>query len=563
MQTCVQCKKEFSFDEKDHEFFRSFNVPPPRRCHPCRRRVQLVWENELLLYPRKCDLTGKPILAMYPEGVPFPVYNNSDWWGDSWDPFSYGKEIDFSRPFFEQWNELNNSIPHQARFILEGNIVNSDYINYCSAAKNCYLIFDGDFNDNCYYSYTIQNSKDVTDGLKVRESELCYECIDCLKCYKCLYCQNVSGSNECFFGYNLSNCTKCFGCVNLKNAEYHWFNEKLSRDEYEKRFVQVDLGRRSVVREWAEKFEAHKKKYPKQYTHGVNNVDCTGDYMINSKNAIECYDGFRVEDSKYCEASFLPIKECYETFECGENASRFYYSAVGGFDSYNVRWSWGVLDGCIDVDYCYYSRSIQNCFGCSNLKKAQYCILNKQYTKDEYEKLREKLIAHMKETGEWGEFFPPEYSPFAYNTSNVGIFMPLSKEKSNEKGFRWDDSADIKRGEVTEIPDSIKDVDDTICDRILADKDTGQKYKLIKQELEFYRKFNIPVPDKCFIERHKERMSKRNPKQLWSRTCDCTIASHTQHHESSLACNRPFQTTWDPALGEKVFCKECYLEEVV
>jgi hypothetical protein len=351
------------------------------------------------------------------------------------------------------------------------------------------------------------------------------------------------------FGYNLSNCTSCFGCVNLKNAQYYWFNEKIKKEEYEKRLAGFDLSRRSVVSEWAEKFEEHKRKFPKQYMHGVNNQDCTGDYLINSKNAIECYDGFRIEDSKYCEAAFLPIKDCYETFQVGEDSSRIYYAALAGYSSSSIRWSWGVFEGCLEVDYGMRCRSSQNIFGCSNLKKAQYCILNRQYTKDEYEKLRAKLIEHMKETGEWGEYFPPEYSPFAYNTSNAGIFMPLTKEKALEKGFKWDDSADIKRGEPTEIPDRIKDVDDSWCDKVLADKDTGQKFKYIKQELEFYRRLNIPPPDKSFLERHKARMAKRNPKQLWNRTCD--------------KCKKPFQTTWDPALGERVYCKECFLEEII
>src|SRR3989338_5096970 len=320
MQTCIQCKKEFSFDEKDYEFFQSFEVPPPRRCHPCRRRVELTWMNEMTLYARKCDLTGKSILAMYPESVPFPVYDSRKWIGDGLDPFANGRDVDFSRGFFEQWKALNDVVPHASRTVLDQTLENSDYVNFASYAKNCYLIFDSDRNQDCYYSYTIQDSRDVTDCAKVRESELCYECIDCLKCYKCLYCQNVSGLNECIFGYNLSNCTNCFGCVNLKNAEYYWFNEKLAKEEYEKRLAGVDLGCRSTVREWARKFGEHKKKFPKQYMHGVSNVDCTGDYLINSKNSIECYDGFRIEDSKHCEASFLQLKDSYETFQVGEDS---------------------------------------------------------------------------------------------------------------------------------------------------------------------------------------------------------------------------------------------------
>lgn len=125
--------------------------------------------------------------------------------------------------------------------------------------------------------------------------------------------------------------------------------------------------------------------------HGVNNHDCTGDYLINSKNAIECYDGFRVEDSKCCEGAFLPLKDSYEIFQCGEDSSRLYYMTLGGLGCYNVRFCWGIFEGCSDVDYSMHCTGVQNIFGCSNLKKAQYCILNKQYTKYEYPSAGQEL----------------------------------------------------------------------------------------------------------------------------------------------------------------------------
>ena len=36
-----------------------------------------------------------------------------------------------------------------------------------------------------------------------------------------------------------------------------------------------------------------------------------------------------------------------------------------------------------------------HCFGCVGFKHKQYCILNKQYTKEEYEKLVQKIIKQM------------------------------------------------------------------------------------------------------------------------------------------------------------------------
>jgi hypothetical protein len=52
--------------------------------------------------------------------------------------------------------------------------------------------------------------------------------------------------------------------------------------------------------------------------------------------------------------------------------------------------------------------------------------LNKQYTKEEYEKLLPKIIAHMKKTGEWGEFFPISISPFNYEETPAMDYYPLT-----------------------------------------------------------------------------------------------------------------------------------------
>ncbi len=45
--------------------------------------------------------------------------------------------------------------------------------------------------------------------------------------------------------------------------------------------------------------------------------------------------------------------------------------------------------------YCKLLTGCQNCFGCISLRNASYCILNKQYTKEEYEALVPQIIEHM------------------------------------------------------------------------------------------------------------------------------------------------------------------------
>ena len=94
----------------------------------------------------------------------------------------------------------------------------------------------------------------------------------------------------------------------------------------------------------------------------------------------------------------------------------------------------------------------------------------------------------------------------------------------------------------------IADVSDDIVKHILTCEITGKPYKIIPQELKFYREMNLPIPRKCPDQRHKERMALRNPRKLWSRKCK--------------KCGKEMQTTYAPERQEIVYCEECYLKEI-
>jgi len=59
-----------------------------------------------------------------------------------------------------------------------------------------------------------------------------------------------------------------------------------------------------------------------------------------------------------------------------------------------------------DLAYCDNCYSCKDCIGCVGLNKKRYCILNRQYSKEEYETLAATIIKQLRETGEWGKFFP-------------------------------------------------------------------------------------------------------------------------------------------------------------
>jgi uncharacterized protein YbaR (Trm112 family) len=224
--------------------------------------------------------------------------------------------------------------------------------------------------------------------------------------------------------------------------------------------------------------------------------------------------------------------------------------SFGAYKNHNLRFGNTVYESS-DADYCDFCvNNVRDCFGCLGLRHAQYCIFNKQYSEEEYFKLRDKIIAHMKEIGEWGEFFPIEMSPFAYNETVAQEYFPLTKEEVLARGWKWKEGEkkDYKPATIDQIPDDIAEVPDSIVQEVLACESCKKNYQIQKQELKFYRKMNLPVPHHCPDCRHIERLKLRNPRQLWDRKCD--------------KCSAEIQTTFAPERPESVYCEKCYLDTV-
>jgi len=98
------------------------------------------------------------------------------------------------------------------------------------------------------------------------------------------------------------------------------------------------------------------------------------------------------------------------------------------------------------------------------------------------------------------------------------------------------------------LPDSIDDIPDDVVNWAIECEVTKRPFRIIKQELDFYRKMKLPIPHFHPDERHRRRMAIRNPRKLWKRECG--------------KCGKEIQTSYSPERSEKVYCEECYLAEV-
>ena len=586
---CQNCKNQFTIEPEDFVFYEKIKVPAPTFCPECRMQRRLTFRSEMILYKRKSDFTNKEIFSMYSPDIPIKVYEYKIWHSDQWDPMEYGRDYDFNISFFEQFNKLALETPRFNLSVL--NMINSDYCNNANDMKNCYLIFNANYNEDCIYGNGVSSTKDSVEISHVHKCELCYECLMCIQCYKTFFSIDCTNCYNVYFSKNCSNCSNCFGCVNLRNKQYYIFNKPYSKEDYLNKFEEFKLNLRSVLIKIKKETADFWLKFPNKYMHGNHNNNVSGDYLHNSKNIFYSWNVNNAEDSKWCQYLLPPSnKDCYDYSVWGDNAELIYETAVCGINIRNLKFCHECWNS-FDLNYCSFCSNSSNLFGCFGLKNKQYCILNKQYTKEEYEELVPKIIKHMNNMPyvdkngrvyKYGEFFPIELSSFSYNETIAFEHFPLSKERIEKEGYGYSDlkkhrgvySVTLK---AENLPDNIDDVEDNIINEVIecANAKIGvcrgvNVFKIIKQELQFYKNHNLPLPDLCPNCRHYQRIKQRNPLKLWHRQCQCAgeksdnkVYQNTiQHFHSNEHCPNEFETTYSPDRKEIVYCEKCYQQEV-
>jgi len=568
VRSCQNCKKGFTIEPDDFAFYEKIKAPAPTWCPDCRMQRRLAWRNEWKIF-RKKDIHGKEIFSSYHEDSPVKILEVAEWYSDSWDPMEYGRDYDFSRPFFDQFKELLYQVPFMSRPLI--NPVRSDFASNATEAKDCYLTFAASYVENSAYSIWGSKSKDIFDCYIFNDSELCYDSVNITKCYRTSYSVDCEDCSEIMFCKNCVGCNNCFGCINLKNKSYYIFNEPYSKEKYSEKIKEFGISSRKNVETIRKQVVAYWIKFPNKFIHGRHNTEVSGDYLQSSKNAKNCWRVVGGENIKYCQNFTLgPAKDSYDHSNFGDGSELIYESLVVGHGAYNIAFSSQCYSSASNCRYSYgCGQNSSSLFGCVSLRNKQYCIFNKQYTKEEYEKLVPKIIEHMNAMPyidkkgniyRYGEFFPTEMSPFAYNESFANDVFSLTKNVAEEHGLVW---RDFQKREFSatkvglDLPDDIKDVNDDITREVISCSHKGNcehecvgVFKITSQELQFYRKFNIPLPQLCQNCRHYSRFAWRNLPKLWHRRC------------MKEGCTNEFETSYAPDRPEIVYCEQCYNSEV-
>jgi len=567
-KTCQNCKQDFTIEPDDFSFYEKIKVPPPTFCSDCRLQRRLAWRNDWHLFKKKDAHTNESIFSIFPEESPVKIYDKEYWNSDAWDPLDYGKEYNFSKPFFEQFGALMSEVPLPAHSVL--NLVNSQYCTNANDLKNCYFVRGASYVEDSAYIIWDIGSKQCLDSHMTHKCELSYGNVNISNCYKsffsvdCESCQEVTLCKDCI------GCNSCIGSIGLRNKSYYIFNEPYSKEEYEKKVIELNLGSEKSFQSLKEKAYKHWLGYPQKYIHGRQNVNVSGDYIYESKNALECYRVRNTEDSKFVQNILAgPAKDCYDVSNYGESVELLYECMVVGSGASDIKFCTQLFPNIKNLTYCLYCNSSSDLFGCISLRNKQYCIFNKQYIKEEYENLVPKIIEHMRETKEYGEFFPSHLSPLPYQATAAQEFFPLSESEAKAKNFIWYKPAK-QNYTITlpsaKIPDIIQSVEKSILNEVIECAHKGMcneectgAFRVIDMELDFCKRVNIPLPRLCPNCRHYERLALRNTYHLYHRSCMCELPNHDHNRK----CPNEFETSYASDRPEIIYCEQCYQQEVL
>lgn len=557
---CRVSGEDFVVTDRDLEFYNTLSpviwwvkcsLPAPTLCPNERQMRRMSWRNYDHFYKNTCAVTGKEIVSTYRSHTPYKTVSQEAFWSDEWNPHQYGQAIDFSQPFFDQFHLLDRATPHIALSVAKS--VNSVYTNFSVNNRNCYLCSRIAECEDCYYSLLLVRSKNCFDCWDIADSEYLYECIRMIKSYHCFYCTDCENCRDCYFLKDCSGCQDCFGSCNLRNARFVFNNHQLSESDYQKKLEQT-LNDLQDFGELRTKFLHYCEQFPKKYMIGFNNEDISGNFLFSNAHVVYGFDAHESENIRYSYGAHNVRDSIDISFGYFLEKSREVCWAYAGYAQFACI---NCLDNCRDT---LYSRDCMSgttdCFGCVSLKKGKYCILNTPYSQQEYEKMVVKFIDHMKSTGEWGEFFPAHFSPYAYNESSAQVHFPLTKEQVQRREWAWYEEGETNRDQwLTPLP--IRDYSEKHVGYTLAQKnitlllestltciETGKQYRIVPAELAFCIENLLPIPRRHPTCRSHIRLHQTLPAELYDRHCD--------------ECWQPFLTSYAPDRPEKILCETCY-----
>jgi len=536
---------------------KKFDLPFPTLSPLARMRRRMMFRNERGLYKVPSAMSEKQIISVYHPSLGYTSVNAFEHASDAYDAKEYGKAYDETKSFMEQYAILLKSVPKVWSITI--NNENGEYNTFSSDSKNVYLCADVMWCENTFYSTTCKYVTNGVDLLNVWKSEWVAHCVSSHNLTKCSYVRYWEGCYDCSFLYTCKNCNNCFLCTNLIGQQNYIFNKPATPEQIEQ--IKALLKTTSWVEQLYKKFQELLETSVRPADWMINCENSFGSTLFDCKDTFFSFDSHDLENCRYCHVGEFN-QDCMDCTIFNPQSSLNYEHVCGWWWTTKCI-TWTV---CRDTKNAYFSEFPAHSnylLWCVNLKRDNYCILNKEYKKEERERLASHIIEELQETWQWWEFFPTEICPFPYNDSVAMDYFPVHKVifvdgreeiidpdahgtvilHSDEfispavLDLWWEEKIAIKWRtkdyeinipenvpviQADELTESIDEVEDTILKQVIICEKTGRPYTIVSQELKIYKKLWLALPTTHYSVRHTRRMRSRPAKEYHLRTCDKT-----------------------------------------
>ncbi|MBI4599274.1 hypothetical protein HY734_03720 [Candidatus Uhrbacteria bacterium] len=546
LRVCRLTGQAWDMTEREIGWYRQFNVPPSDIHPTVRLKFLLGFGAGTVLWKKPHAKTGQPILTFVHPDSPYQVVSDREWMDAEY--LCSGPDADPGRPFFDQLRSLARSIPVGALHD-DGSNQRSIGVDFIKC-EDGYMVFGSGLSRRLSYAYTAYETEDSVDVANVRFSRFCHAVNRADHLYDCAF---VFESYDCIgsrFLFDCRNCESCFGATNQRNKKYLWFNEQLTKEEWERRVAAVDLSSRTV-------FEAQRAQFlkclqdavwPPDFNH--KSEDYSGEYMYES---VRCHDGYLVTTCTDCDWCWITMEQEQSAFSTWLVWGSGIYGSCDSVSSQDLRFCLRIWRS-RDMEYCINCYDCESCFGCVGLKRKKWCLFNVQYAEQEYWERVDVLKGAMLERGEYGRFFPADLSQNGFQFSLGDMFFGYSKEEMN---VFHAPVFDLRRGgilvvsdtgiDVSALPDSSRDPEAASwIGKPIFDSRLQRQFTITSQEVDFYRSRDLPLPNEHFLSRLKKLVRLSNmPTQ---KAVVCTF------------CRVSIQAYGNGTFAErKVVCRPCYL----
>lgn len=561
-KNCEYCLQDYPLYESEKKAYDKEEFIYSKICPDCTFRVCNYFLNDKYLYKRKCDKTKKDMVSIYAPGSQLKIFESDiykkmmseDYW------LTYSKDIndditlDFKNLFLE--------FPKQSRDIHSW-LENALYSSHTWWAKNVYLSYWVFVDcEDIYYSFSVWRwCKNVFNSYKVSWSNNIYYSSLITKSYEIIYSHNIINSNFLFFCENITNCSNCIFCCNLANKDYCIFNKQYSKEKY----LVIEKKIRSEIKDY-DRFLYYKDLYNDFLERESINEACIinnsekacWDNIFDSTNLSNCFYLYWTSDSCNCMncSTFEWIKNTnlFNLIEAWPAENCIWVVSVWWWDSpsTNIYFSQYCSWASSKLYYCFDIVSCKECIFCIWLRNKEFCILNKQYTKEDYFIKKEKIKNDLIKIWKWWDFIWFDFIKFPYNDTLAYDYFKINKiifpdweEQIIDKNSYWtveilsddfisDATIDFwswkkhnikwrtKDREINipsqaetinakDLPNTFE-VDEDILKKVIICEKSQRPFKIMPLELEFIKKRNLPIP-RIHYELRTEELLKKRP--IW------------------------------------------------